>query len=79
LLYGSRAKGTARIYSDIDLTLAGNGLTYEDLLRLENNLDDLLLPYKIDLSLLRLIESKEVREHIERAGVVLFENERVRT
>ncbi len=73
VLYGSRAKGTARKYSDIDLTLAGNGLSYEDLVRLENKLDDLLLPYNIDLSLLSRIESEDLREHIERVGVVLFE------
>jgi predicted nucleotidyltransferase len=73
VLYGSRAKGTARKYSDIVLTLAGNGLSYEDLVRLENKLDDLLLPYNIDLSLLSRIESEDLREHIERVGVVLFE------
>jgi len=73
VLYGSRAKGTARKYSDIDLTLSGSGLSYDDLVRLENNLDDLLLPYNIDLSLLSRIESENLREHIERVGVVLFE------
>ena len=50
VLYGSRAKGNYRNGSDIDLTLFGNGLNFSLLTRLDNELDDLLLPYKFDLS-----------------------------
>ena len=44
-----------------------------DMLKIANELDDLLLPYKIDLSLMRQIEDKAVIEHIKRVGVVLYE------
>ncbi len=44
ILYGSRAKGSYRPGSDIDLTLKGNELSYQDLLNIELALDDLLLP-----------------------------------
>lgn len=44
LLYGSRAMGTHKLSSDIDLVLYGENLRFEDLLRIENELDDLLLP-----------------------------------
>ncbi|WP_061288181.1 nucleotidyltransferase domain-containing protein [Azotobacter vinelandii] len=50
VLYGSRAKGNFRAGSDIDMTLKGD-LNYRDLLNIELALDDLLLPWKIDLSL----------------------------
>jgi len=73
ILYGSRAKGTFRAGSDIDLTIVGDEVTHGQLLRLANQLDDLLLPYKIDLSLLRQIENPELLEHIQRVGVVFFE------
>ncbi len=45
VLYGSRAKGNYKRGSDIDLTLKGDALTYRDLLRLMDDLDE-LLPYR---------------------------------
>lgn len=51
ILYGSRAKGNYREGSDIDLTLVGTDLDYAELGQIENELDDLLLPYTFDLSL----------------------------
>lgn len=45
MLYGSRAKGTYRRGSDIDLTLLGTDLNLKILFRIETALDDLLLPY----------------------------------
>ncbi len=73
ILYGSRAKGTFRNGSDIDLTLKGNALTHRELSKIEIELDDLLLPYKIDLSLFRQIDNPNLIEHIERVGVVFYE------
>lgn len=72
ILYGSRAKGNYRAGSDIDLTLKGEGLALSLLLKIENELDDLLLPYKIDLSLYDKIDSEGVKEHIDRAGKTFF-------
>jgi len=45
-LYGSRAKGNYRDGSDIDLTIMGDALSSSRLLRIEKELDDLLLPIK---------------------------------
>ncbi len=50
-LYGSRAKGNYRSNSDIDLTLKGEHLDLNTQSKIETALDDLLLPYKIDLSM----------------------------
>ena len=53
VLYGSRAKGNYKPGSDIDLTLHGSALTTFLFNEIVSKLDDLLLPYKIDLSILR--------------------------
>ncbi len=74
LLYGSRAKGTYKTGSDIDLTLVGDStLTLEVLYRIMDDLDDLLLPYSFDLSLFHDIEDPEVVEHIQRVGTLFYE------
>ena len=69
--YGSRAKGTFRPGSDIDLTLKGE-LSDQELLNLYGDLDDLLLPYKFDLSLHRRLGNPGLLEHIERVGRVFY-------
>lgn len=72
VLYGSRAKGTYRSGSDIDLALVGEQLTEKQLLEIETRLDDLLLPYGIDLCRLETIESPALIEHINRVGKVFY-------
>jgi hypothetical protein len=44
-----------------------------DLLALELAIDDLLLPYKVDLSLLEHIDNPALREHIARVGRIFWE------
>lgn len=72
ILYGSRAKGNYRNGSDIDLVLLGEGLTLTDQFRIETELDDLLLPYMIDLALYHQIENEDLISHIERVGAVFY-------
>ena len=72
VLYGSRAKGTHRPGSDIDLTLCGGALNHTLLTRIDNELDDLLLPYQIDLSLMTSLSHPALLDHIRRVGVVLY-------
>jgi type I restriction enzyme S subunit len=72
VIYGSRAKGNYKPGSDIDLTLYGN-LTLDDLATVMDELDDLLLPYSIDLSLFDELNHAKLREHIERIGLVFYE------
>jgi predicted nucleotidyltransferase len=71
-IYGSRAKGTYRPGSDIDLTLLGNALQWNDLQATELAIDELDLPYKVDLSLYALIDNRDLREHIDQAGKVFY-------
>jgi len=76
VLYGSRAKGNYRNGSDIDLTLCGGeDLTLNVLYKIMDEIDDLLLPYTFDLSILSTIDDEDVREHIQRAGMTFYEKE----
>lgn len=71
ILFGSRAKGNFRPGSDIDLCVDAPGLNLSRQLDIETRLDDLLLPWKIDLVHLQAIDNPALLEHIERVGVVL--------
>jgi predicted nucleotidyltransferase len=73
VLYGSRAKGTFRLGSDIDLSLHGKKITLQELGDIDSELDDLLLPYTIDLLVFDVLEHVKLREHIERVGKVLYQ------
>lgn len=73
VLYGSRAMGTYKAGSDIDLTLYGDALTLQNLAAISSVLDDLLLPYTIDLSLFAMLNNADLREHIGRVGKVFYE------
>jgi predicted nucleotidyltransferase len=75
VLFGSRAKGTAKQGSDIDLALYGEGLDWRLLGRIENELDDLLLPYTFSLLHHDTRTDSEVAAHIVRAGVPFYQRE----
>ncbi|SFM81179.1 nucleotidyltransferase family protein [Halopseudomonas yangmingensis] len=72
-LYGSRAKGNWRPGSDIDLSIRDNGLSLSDLMALENRIDDLLLPWMVDLSRYADIDNPQLREHIDRVGLCFYQ------
>lgn len=72
VIYGSRAKGNYKRGSDIDLTIVGN-LNFSQLLKLEIELDDLLLPYIIDLSLKSNISNPDLLNHIDRVGKIFYD------
>ena len=74
IVYGSRAKGTNRKFSDVDMTLVGKDLSHSDLNQIALKIDDLLLPYEFDLSLYSSLTNKNLLEHIERVGKVIYES-----
>ncbi len=75
ILYGSRAKGEFQPSSDIDLTLIGENISLSAFFDIENQLDDLLLPYKIDLSVFHKISNQDLIDHIHRVGVTFYQRE----
>lgn len=74
ILYGSRAKGNYRNGSDIDITLVGKTLTLSQQFSIETDLDDLLLPYKMDVSIFHKIENEDLIDHINRVGICLYDS-----
>ena len=75
VLYGSRAKGTHRPGSDIDLTLSGAGLTSPILGKIERELEEGPMPYCFDLSLQGHIAAPDLLEHIQRVGIVFYKKQ----
>ena len=74
ILYGSRAKGTHRKGSDIDIAILGESLDFTALLRIETEIDDLMLPYMMDVSLFHHLDNGELIEHIRRRGITIYES-----
>ena len=79
VIYGSRAKGNYKPGSDIDLTLfavEGQEIDYHEVADILDEVDDLLLPYTVDLSAFEQLNHDNLREHIERVGLVFYERTR---
>jgi len=70
-LFGSRAMGRHRDGSDIDLCLEGQQLCHTDYLMLMAAVDDLLLPWRVDLVLRHHLPA-ELESHVQRVGRCLW-------
>ena len=73
VLYGSRSLERYRAGSDIDICLEAPSMKLGELLELGAQLDDLLLPWQIDLQLRHLIAHEGLLAHVERASQLLWE------
>lgn len=72
ILFGSRATGTHRPTSDVDIALVGNALTDKDLNRLDRLIDSLLFPYKFDILLFHEINNPRLSDAIKSSGIVIY-------
>ena len=72
ILFGSRAKGTYKPGSDVDIALKGPELKLKDILALQNLLDDFDQPYIFDLILYHTITEPALISHIEKTGIEIF-------
>ena len=74
VLFGSRAKGSHKPGSDVDLAIKGSGLGYDDPIRLAVILnEELSLPYFFDVVHYESIAEQPLLDHIDRVGIVLFD------
>lgn len=73
VIYGSRAKNKHKNYSDIDLTLFGAEINLRILQKIETELDDILLPFKFDISIFSDIQNLDLIAHINQFGKVFYE------
>lgn len=72
VLFGSRAKGNFFTNSDIDLAIFGKDITLQNILAASNQLDELMIPQQIDLANYKTIAEPELKEHIDRVGIILW-------
>lgn len=72
VLYGSRAKGNYKPFSDVDITLVGTELSRSDMNMLYASIDESFLPYKFDISLFSSLKDNALIDHINRRGVVIY-------
>lgn len=73
MLFGSRAKGTHKPCSDVDLALTLEPYNYQDLLRITDILEEqTALPYFFDVIDINHIENQELIDHIHRVGKIIY-------
>ena len=75
VLFGSRAKGTFKNGSDIDIALKGLRLNLNDILDVTSDTEKLLLPFKLDLVIFNRIKEQALIDHIKRVGIVLYKRD----
>lgn len=73
IVFGSRSMGNFKKGSDIDLTLIGN-IDSSTLNRVKFLLnEEIPLPYFFDVVIYKEIESKELKDHIDRHGTTIYQ------
>lgn len=72
ILYGSRAKGNYKPFSDVDITLLGENLTRHNVNTLALLIDDLMLPYQFDISIFNQLHNEDLVDHIKRRGIMIY-------
>ena len=73
LIFGSRAKGTYSEGSDIDLAAIGDDITFNQLMDINIQIEDLGLLYKVDVVDYNKNIDTPIGEHINRVGKPFYE------
>lgn len=75
IIFGSRAKGNYKNGSDVDIALKGN-ISFSDVSEISFTLnEDTLLPYEFDVLHYERLNNEELKQHIDRVGIVINEVE----
>lgn len=74
LIFGSRAKGNYKNGSDVDIALTGAGINADIILEISSFLnEETYLPYRFDLIDYNSVNRVELKEHIDRAGKLIYQ------
>ncbi len=71
VVFGSRAKGNFKKYSDVDIALFGD-LEPRDSSHIELELEELPIIYKFDVLWYNELKNEQLKEHIDRIGKVIY-------
>lgn len=75
VIFGSRAKGNYKPGSDVDIAIYGKKVTFDILSKLHSMLEDSSpMPYMFDIVDYTHSNHKELKEHIKRAGRVIWQS-----
>lgn len=72
ILFGSRAKGNYKAFSDVDLALVGDDLSRKDVNSIYAAFDESSLPYKFDILLFHSLKNDALIDHINRVGIIIY-------
>ena len=72
LIFGSRAKGTEKPHSDIDLAVVAPDMTESEFSRLLDDLDALDLVFKLDVLHLDTLSQQKLRQSILTHGKLYY-------
>jgi len=75
IIFGSRAKGNFRNGSDVDIALKGNSVNHSTVVHVSYLLnEETIMPYRFDVVDYQTIHNKNLVEHIDRVGKVLYKS-----
>ncbi len=75
-IYGSRAKGTQREGSDVDLAIMNN-VGCNLLFNIKDELEEAPIPYLVDLLVYDELSSDSLKDPIDRVGKVFYKRENI--
>lgn len=73
LIFGSRAKGSFKSGSDIDLAIMDENVSEETLIRIQSSFKESSLPYFVDILNFQALQHTDLKDHITRVGVPFYE------
>lgn len=72
-IFGSRAKGTQKPGSDVDIAVYGEHITFTTVAKIHSLLEEQSpMPYMFDVVDYTHLSHEKLREHIDRVGQVFF-------
>ncbi|OGR03913.1 MAG: hypothetical protein A2511_08280 [Deltaproteobacteria bacterium RIFOXYD12_FULL_50_9] len=74
-VFGSRAKQTHKPGSDIDLAIMNAGVRETVISKIKGDFDESSLPYTVDLVNYPVLNHAELKNHIDRVGVLFYQKE----
>ncbi|MCH6200084.1 nucleotidyltransferase domain-containing protein [Aquiflexum sp. LQ15W] len=80
IVFGSRAKGNYKNGSDVDIALKGRHLDFETISHVSYLLnEETRMPYKFDVLNYHSIQEQELKNHIDRIGVEIYNGKNLKS
>lgn len=71
-IFGSRATGSFKHGSDIDLAVTNEGVDNKTIGRIKGDFEESSLPYRVDIVSYPALSNKDLKDHIDRIGVLFY-------